>query len=256
MKKLTIACALMLILSTQLINAVTFEKISGKRTFYMPELSAIMEEKAYEVHSFEFDFPFDGSNALKKHILLEVFGNKVGNTSSVNYATDKFLNTFLDEESNDRPQLISYTPEDSWAIQQVNTEGKLISQNSNLIVYEAQSYIYFAGAAHGMYGVSYLNYYIPSNKALKDSDILLTSKKSLITKAIRRNARKVADALYNPNDFSGIVYSETFYISNKGITFVYQPYEIGPYASGVIEIIVPKSQLAGCLTPLGKKLIK
>ena len=256
MKKSVIASALMLIISTQLINAVTFEKISGKRTFYMPNLSTIMEEKSYEVHSLEFDFPFDGSNALKKHILLEVFGNKVGNTSSVNYATDKFLNTFLDEESNDRPQLISYTPEDSWAIQQVNAKGKLISQNSNLIVYEAQSYIYFAGAAHGMYGVSYLNYYIPSNKALKDTDLLLKSKKSLIDKAVRRNARKIADALYNPNDFSGIEYSETFYISNKGITFVYQPYGIGPYSSGVIEITVPKSQLIGCLTTLGNKLIK
>lgn len=256
MKKSAVACALMLILSTQLINAVPFEKISGERAFYMPNLSSIMGEKAYEVHSFEFDFPFEGSNALKKHILLNVFGNKIGNTSSVNYATENFLNTFLDEESNDRPQLIPYTPEESWAIQQVNAKGKLKSQNSNLIVYEASDYVYYAGSAHGMYGVSYLNYYTPSNKALKDSDLLLKSKKLLITKAIRRNARKVANALYNPNNFSEIEYSETFYISNNGITFVYQPYEIGPYSSGVIEITVPKSQLRGCLTPLGNKLIK
>ena len=256
MKKLTIACALMLILSIQLINAVTFEKISGKRTFYMPELTASMGETAYEVHSYEIDFPGDEYKSLQSAILKAVFGEKINTNASFYSISENFLNTHLDGESNERPQLTSNVPDEDWMTQVIKSTGELKSQNANLIVYETSDYVYYAGAAHGMYGVSYLNYYIPSNKALKDSDILLTSKKSLITKAIRRNARKVADALYNSNDFSGIVYSETFYISTKGITFVYQPYEIGPYGSGVIEITVPKSHLAGCLTPLGKKLIK
>ena len=255
MKKSAIASLFLLIIASPLVNAVTFEKISGNRSFYMPELSASMEDPTYEMHSYEIDFPRNGSKALQGTILKEVFGDNINPNDSFHSVSEDFLNSFLDEESYERPQLIGNVPNDCW-VQEISAKGALKSQNANLIVYETSSYIYFAGAAHGMYGVSYLNYYTPINKALNISDILLISKTSLITKAIRRNAHKVADALYDSTDFSGIEYTETFYISNGGITFVYQPYEIGPYASGVIEITVPKSHLTGCLTPLGNKLIK
>ena len=252
MKKTIITALLMLIIASPVINAVTFKKYSGERAFYMPELSSTMDENAYEVHSYEIDFPTDGSNQLKAIILKNVLGV---NTSNLDKATEQFLSTFVDEESSDSPQLINYTPEGGWAVQESSATGKLKSQTSNLIIYETGGYIYNAGAAHGMYGVSYINFYIPQQKDLTLSDLLLTSKKSAINKAVRRNARKVVDALYS-DDTSDIEYSEDFYISNKGITFVYQPYEIGPYASGVIEITVPKAHLTGCLTALGKKLIK
>ena len=251
MKKTIITALLMLIIASPVINAVTFKKYSGERAFYMPELSSTMDENAYEVHSYEIEFPTDGSNLLKAIILKNVLGV---NTSNLDKATESFLNRFVDGESSDSPQLINYTPEGGWAVQESSATGKLKSQTSNLIIYETGGYIYNAGAAHGMYGVSYINFYIPQQKDLTLSDLLLTSKKSAINKAVRRNARKVVDALYS-DDTSDIEYSETFYLSNKGITFVYQPYEIGPYASGVIEITVPKSALTGCLTKLGELLI-
>ena len=252
MKKSIITALLMLIIASPVINAVTFKKYSGERAFYMPELSSSMDENAYEVHRYEFEFPTDGSNQLKAIILEKVLGK---NTSNLDNATEYFLNSFVDEESPDSPQLINYIPEQGWSVQESSATGALNSQTSDLIIYETGGYVYNAGAAHGMYGVSYINFYIPQQKDLTISDLLLTSKKSAINKAVRSNARKVVDALYS-DDTSDIEYSETFYLSNKGITFVYQPYEIGPYASGAIEITVPKAHLTGCLTALGKKLIK
>lgn len=252
MKKTIFIAFLMLIIASPVINAITFKKYSGERAFYMPELTSTMDENVYEVHNYEIDFPTDGSSLLKAIILKNVLGV---NTSNLDKATEQFLSTFVDEESSDSPQLINYTPEGGWAVQQSSATGKLKSQTSDLITYEYERYFHLTGAAHGMYGVSYINFYIPQQKDLTISDLLLTSKKSAINKAVRSNARKVVDALYS-DDTSDIEYSETFYLSNKGITFVYQPYEIGPYMSGVIEITVPKAQLTGCLTALGKKLIK
>lgn len=256
MKKSIIATLFLLIIASPLINAVTFEKISGKRTFYMPELTASMGETTYEVHSYEIDFPGDEYNSLQSAILKEVFGDKINPNASFYSISENFLNTPLDEESNERPQLTSNVPDENNWIQEMTVSGKVISQNSKLIVYEASKFTYMAAATHGLESVSYLNYYIPTNKRLTLFDVLLKSKKSTILKSLRKQAKIVArnsQCFSSPND---IPLSDTFYISSKGITFVYQPYEIACYADGIIEITIPKSQLAGCLTTLGKKLIK
>ena len=132
MKKSIVTTLFLLILASPLINAVTFKKYSGERAFYMPELTSMMEENAYEVHRYEIDFPTDGSSLLKAIILKEVLGK---NTSNLDNATEYFLNTFVGEESSDSPQLINYIPEVGWAVQESRATGKLKSQTSNLIIY-------------------------------------------------------------------------------------------------------------------------
>ncbi|MBR5550897.1 MAG: DUF3298 domain-containing protein [Muribaculaceae bacterium] len=264
MNKSLFISLLILLLAIPHSSAVTFKTFKGERAFYMPELTEMIKEynpeetmaEAYEVHRYEIAFPINGSNALKQLITKEVFGESY--YSDINYSIETFLNSFIGEEySTDNPQLINQIPEFGPNVQLLEVNGELKFQRSNLIVYKASAYQYESGAAHGMYGESYLNFYIPTQQKLKLSDILLTSsKKSAINKAVRSNARKVADALYDPDNCNSIEYSETFYLSSQGITFVYQPYEIGPWAAGVIEITVPKNQLSGCLTSLGQKLLK
>ena len=43
------------------------------------------------------------------------------------------------------------------------------------------------------------------------------------------------------SDFSGEVpeITENFYLDDKGVHFIYQPYEIAPFATGTIDIFVP-----------------
>lgn len=47
----------------------------------------------------------------------------------------------------------------------------------------------------------------------------------------------------------------TPYIDKDGIVFTYQPYEIAPYAAGVVKFTVPFSKIAPYLTATVKKLI-
>ena len=232
-------------------NAYTFEFFSNERKFYMPKLSLTMEEHTYEIHSYRIEYPVDAPNSLKIAILKDVFGTNCGN--SFNTATNNFLNNFM--HSDDNPQLTTKFSKGSHISQFIKVSGELVSQNKNLIVYKSSRSEYYVGAAHGMYGINYLNYYTPFQEALTISDILLPPEETSILQALHNNAQKVVDLLYS-DDFSYIEISESFFISSKGITFVYQPYEIGPYASGIIEITIPKSQLTGCLTTLGQKLLK
>ncbi len=43
-------------------------------------------------------------------------------------------------------------------------------------------------------------------------------------------------------------HDEAFYFTNKGLCFYFAPYEIAPYASGIISIEVPYSKLTGVLS--------
>ena len=261
MKKSAILVFLMLILTSNISNAISFKKLAGERYFYLPELSVEMNGMVFEYHNYKLDYPIDAHDALNSAIIKQLF---LVYTDPIDYegssildAAEVFLNTFMDKENAETAIEIKESEIENFYMpmpQNIFVSGTVKKHTPNIIIYECETGIYAAMAPHPYSHFSYINFYIPQQKVLTISDLLLTSKKSTINKAVRRNARKVIDQLYT-NDTSDIEYSEIFYLSNKGITFVYQAYEIGPGASGVIEITVPKSALTGCLTKLGELLI-
>ena len=42
---------------------------------------------------------------------------------------------------------------------------------------------------------------------------------------------------------------ENFYISNKGLVFLYNPYEIKPYVAGTTELVIPFANLKKIAKP-------
>lgn len=62
-------------------------------------------------------------------------------------------------------------------------------------------------------------------------------------------------------DFEGQLYVDsipgysTIRIADNDIYFVYQPYDIAPYARGVVEIPVGIYELVDALSPLGRKAL-
>ncbi|WP_375563058.1 DUF3298 and DUF4163 domain-containing protein [Bernardetia sp. OM2101] len=100
------------------------------------------------------------------------------------------------------------------------------------------NYMYMGGA-HGMYGESYLVIDTKSGKEIKLNDIfdkqsLTTLEKRMIKKAYAytgfENPVSLQDAGYLVDK---IEVTDNFSLTAKGITFVYQPYEIAPYAAGM-----------------------
>lgn len=235
------------------INAITFKTYQGKQAYYLPETTKEMSEftdceSCFEINSFSVEFPNDGTTALKKAILKEVF-NYAG--TSIDYAGNKFLAC-----SEVGGKKLSFIPEEDYCSNISTISGNLISQSPSLIVYNCSYYGYMCGAAHGTQSVSYINYHVNTQRILTLNDILLKSKRATITKLLRQQAKRVARDYQCLESPQNVGITEMFYIGNKGVTFVYQPYEIACGADGIIEITLSKNQLAGCLTALGKKLIK
>ena len=101
--------------------------------------------------------------------------------------------------------------------------------------------MYALGAAHGQYGVSVLNVDLKTGNRIGLSDLLVPNYRSAL-KAIAKKRFLEQNSeeggwwfLIGEQPFE---LSETFRMSSKGITFIYQPYEIGPYAAGAPEVFL------------------
>ena len=112
-------------------------------------------------------------------------------------------------------------------------------------------YVKYQGSAHPEVNTLSVSYDLTSGKALSTNDIFLEdADMSLLLNRVLDALDKQKDALYE--DYESTVKallkdSENWYLSKTGLVFYFSPYEIGPYASGVITAEVPYSTLTGIL---------
>ena len=114
----------------------------------------------------------------------------------------------------------------------------------------------FAGGAHGNYATLYSCYDVLNKKRLQISDIFdadSTTLQQLIESQYR------IDNHLKPNDDLTDIYDNTlpptdnFYFNEIGVCFAYNPYEVAPYARGIIEVLIPYEKLGKYLRSDFKK---
>lgn len=136
------------------------------------------------------------------------------------------------------------------------TDLTLAFHSDSLISLEINSYSYAWGAAHGMPGIAGLNLAgSPETgmRELKLKDLITTDKQCLgrINAAIMESLRKQeVPAMTEPQEWSidlTRLYSRSFLVHPGALTFIFNPYEVGPYAIGIIKAAVPLHVYAECI---------
>ena len=95
---------------------------------------------------------------------------------------------------------------------------------------------YYTGGAHENHDIKVGTLYC--GKRLRLSDLPELDKiEKLFQQALR--SRKDFEKIKNYNCGKEVKMTENFYIDEKGIHFIYEPYEIYCYAAGIIDILVP-----------------
>ncbi|MBS1778300.1 MAG: DUF3298 domain-containing protein [Bacteroidetes bacterium] len=127
----------------------------------------------------------------------------------------------------------------------------LYNDNGWLIV--ESNFSDYSGGAHGNYGVSYLNMDMQNKKLWKLEDIMTVDSVKLQT-ILEKQARKAFDIPAGGKLSDGLLTDRVmpngnFYITNTGITFVYNPYEIAAYAYGIASFFIPYTQIKELLKP-------
>lgn len=167
---------------------------------------------------------------------------KGGNTSMENVYSQLKQDNYFDYIVEQTPILFTY--------------GLLTVETANRV---------YTGGAHGIGGKGFVNIDLNDGKDLTLEDIFLTESKAdllvLTEKALRDWHAKAMGTPQAPSTsmqslgFSiypesvpaeskawsneqGIYLSTNWYVSNEGIHFVYNPYEIGPYSMGIIDILI------------------
>lgn len=105
----------------------------------------------------------------------------------------------------------------------------------------------YLGGAHGSYVVLYYNFDKKSGKLLNIRDIVPVEKEKLVIDAMKKQLCEDWDAadLAELQEMTGITMLGDVYLTNNfllkkdSIEFLFNQYEIAPYAAGLIEVTIP-----------------
>ncbi|MVN93117.1 DUF3298 and DUF4163 domain-containing protein [Mucilaginibacter aquatilis] len=132
---------------------------------------------------------------------------------------------------------------------ELNSKVDVIRQDSSLLNLEYNGY-QFTGGAHGMTIVRYLNWDVAGKKKILLSDIFRPGYEDELNKIAEQIFRKQENlsetaSLANNYFFKDAKFSlnQNFLITPVGITFLYNQYEIKPYAAGRTTLEIPYEKI-------------
>lgn len=160
-------------------------------------------------------------------------------------AVDRSIGQFMDEYIGTLDESVP-----QWETEMemaVESEARVVD---TLLVYTISSSNY-TGGAHGMYSVNCHNYSIAGGYELALSDLFDAARQEALIGLIRNK-------LYEQFGVTGdeglvaqgffpeyISTTENFEVTEDGITFYYNPYDIGCYALGGVEVHITREEMQG-----------
>lgn len=127
----------------------------------------------------------------------------------------------------------------------VDSEAQVVD---SLLVYSIRRTSY-TGGAHGMYSQIFHNYSLSGGYEITLSDLLETDQQAALRELIRQKLYtqfgvQGDEGLVDQGFFPENIYAtENFEVTDDGITFYYNPYDIGTYALGDVEVHVTRAEL-------------
>ncbi len=117
---------------------------------------------------------------------------------------------------------------------------------ANILSYEIEQYIY-TGGAHGVNNRFFYNYNATTGTLLNESDLFTPDYQEALTILLRQNfmiqhtdAQTEEDLYQSEYDIDKIIPNNNFYLTQTGLVYLFNPYEIAPYSYGATEVILSK----------------
>ncbi|RYU92187.1 DUF3298 domain-containing protein [Mucilaginibacter terrigena] len=180
-----------------------------------------------------------------KLIRMFIMDDSKPDTSLKNMAAD-FLKSYTDFKEDDPRTEMFFT---------LDTYAKVIGQDSALIALEYGGYT-FQGGAHGASFTGFINWDGKTNKNVTLDDIFTNGYQpqlSKIAEKIFRKDEKLTDTSSLARDYffkdNKFALNDNYSITPAGIRFVYNQYEIKPYAAGQTELLLPWAQIKTLMRP-------
>ena len=139
---------------------------------------------------------------------------------------------------------------------ELSLSNRITYSDDHIITIQKDLYTYSAGAAHGLHGVGNYSLDRKSKDVISEGDLFIDGygpelnkvlQRALIKSLGRKTAQEVEkeDGIY----VADLSSNDNFRLDAKGMTYTYNPYEIAPYAMGVIEFFIPYEEVRHLLRP-------
>ena len=160
--------------------------------------------------------------------------------------TWQFLQDYKDFKKEDPKSVMFFT---------LDCKVNVVRQDSSLVGLEYNGY-QFSGGAHGATFIKYLNWDVTGKKKILLSDLLKPGSEIELNKVAEKIFRKQENltetASLKDNYFfkdDKFALNQNYLITPLGLTFIYNQYEIKPYAAGQTTLNIPYSQIKTLLQP-------
>jgi hypothetical protein len=193
-------------------------------------------------------YPVFSDSKLNDFVLKKITGTVDGEktyTSYDNYAKG-FIADFdtFQKESPDRIQ--------TWFL---NINTRVIKQKPQYIAFYT-TYINFSGGAHPNSSFTYQNYNPITHQKITLDSLLLPGSSAKLTavaeKIFRKDEKLSPDQTLKNNYFfenDTFKLNDNFTVTDEGLLFLYNPYEIKAYAFGITKLLIPFSELKDIAKP-------
>lgn len=137
-----------------------------------------------------------------------------------------------------------------------DVEMKILWNADNHISMAYEGYQY-TGGAHGLSNTLLQVFDLNTAKVLTIQDIFKPGYEAQLREVLEKHLRAAYDIPEGAalNGDHGILFdphlalTRNFYLTGKGVGFIYNPYEVAPYAVGPIELFVPFSEIEQIVRP-------
>ncbi len=227
---------------------------SGNQCYKLDARDEGFDEEIMEERSYHISWPSDDHPLLQREILKYSFGDdaKDFDAAAKNFLESSDLMGFIDRD----PEKVKAT--NGFVANDFDYIGVEPEYTGRIYAFCVQITEYGFGAAHPLGAVGYINYDVRQKRVVHLSDLLDTTNLSPVVRQAMMTLpenKEVLDCVFSKND---VYASRVFTIDlEKGeILMVYNEYEIGPYACGVMKIHLPIAWLSEHvqLTPYAKDL--
>ncbi|TKC06124.1 DUF3298 and DUF4163 domain-containing protein [Pedobacter frigoris] len=227
-------------------NSIASFKYDSVKVYSTPPVSP--DKKVTDTSKAVISYPVFADESANNFVLGKIMetADEGKKYNSYKAYADDFIKAFDDfrKSEKDYPQ--------TWFLD-INTE--VIRQSENYLGLQI-AYVNYSGGAHPNSIYTYLNYTPKTAKEISLDSLILPGSMDKLTAIAEQIFRKneelsttasLKDGYFFENDKFKL--NNNFTITDKGLKFLYNPYEIKAYVYGTTELLIPFSELKTIAKP-------
>ena len=204
----------------------------------------------------------DVLKSIRTTIITNLFGDEYTSHANDSLVLLFTKDLYAEYKENNEPLLSEKDSANRYSFDNEHVvSGFSLLSDKKIYVYGIERYVYMGGA-HGLETRNYYNFDLKTGKTITEADLFKPEYKAelseLLKKRIVEESKELKDAKetepilsLEDTDFwaDAIKPNGNFYITDEGINYVFNPYEIAPYYIGQTEVTIPFNRLKNILKP-------